>query len=59
MTPGAELSRMRPLHTITCAVCGTTRQVRDSRAKYCGNACRQRAKYARSRRQQQPGSDGH
>ena len=36
-------------YPMTCAVCGTVREMLSPLAKYCGNKCRQRAKYRRKR----------
>ena len=50
MKPGAALRAMRPVLTYICQICGKAFKASDTRAKYCGNACQQRAKYARSKK---------
>ena len=47
MKPGAALRAMRPVLTYICQICGKEFKASDTRAKYCSNACQQRAKYAR------------
>ncbi len=47
MKSGAALRALRPVKAYTCCVCGKAFKASDTRAKYCGNACQQRAKYAR------------
>lgn len=41
----------------TCLECGKT-FIAPKKAKYCSNACRQRAKYARKKQQKQGESNG-
>jgi hypothetical protein len=56
MKPGAALRAMRPVLTYICQICGKSFKASDARAKYCGNACQQRAKYARKKGQGSPTS---
>lgn len=48
-TPGAALRAMRPVKTYTCQQCGKAFTASDARAKFCSNACRQAAKYAKAK----------
>jgi len=50
MTPGAALRALRPVRSYTCQMCGKPFTASDARAKFCSNACRQKAKYERSKR---------
>jgi predicted nucleic acid-binding Zn ribbon protein len=49
MKPGAALAALRRRTWHLCAVCGK-RFSGIAKAIYCSNACRQKAKYARSRK---------
>ena len=48
--PGHALQALRPLRTVTCAVCGKDFTARDTRAKFCSNRCKQADKYRRTRK---------
>lgn len=48
--PGAALAAMRPDRQVTCAHCGAAFTAKDSRAKFCGNACKQADAYARGKK---------
>ena len=50
MKPGAALRALRPVKAYTCRVCGKAFKASDTRARYCSNACQQRAKYERSKK---------
>lgn len=49
VSPAALLASMRPVNTYVCQHCGQVFQSRDTRAKFCGNRCRQADKYAREK----------
>lgn len=49
MSAGRDLAMMRPVREVTCHQCGETFEARDSRAKYCGQRCRQKSHYHKSR----------
>jgi hypothetical protein len=46
--PARQLAALRRRHSKECAVCGKGFKA-IAKARYCSNACRQRAKYARSK----------
>lgn len=46
----AALSSANEPHEVTCAECPKVFLARNVRARYCSNACRQRAKYRRSKK---------
>lgn len=48
-TPGAMLRSLRPVKSYACQQCGKVFTASDARATYCSNACRQAAKYQRSK----------
>ena len=48
LLPGAALRALRPTRGYVCAVCGARFTASDTRATYCSNRCRQRAKTARA-----------
>lgn len=50
ISPAAQLRAMRPVKPYACQQCGRSFQASDARARYCSNACRQRAKYQRSKK---------
>jgi predicted nucleic acid-binding Zn ribbon protein len=43
------LSLSRPLRDFACAECGKAFQARDTRARYCSDRCKQRAKHKRKK----------
>ncbi len=54
MKPGQALRAMRPIKSYACQQCGKVFKASDARAKFCSNACRQRAKYERAKTKHRP-----
>ena len=46
---GADLADLRQMHAIVCEACGAAAEKRDPRARYCTEACAQKARRERAR----------
>ena len=49
-SPGAALAAMRLDRVVICAQCGRSFTAKDSRAKFCSNACKQADAYRRGKK---------
>ena len=49
-SPGAVLAAMRRDRIVICAQCGRSFTAKDSRAKFCSNACKQADAYRRGKK---------